>query len=80
MKYRVSFFLLFFLAIALDSHSQCAMCKAVLESEQTFGGPGVSGGINDGILYLMAFPYILIAGFLIFNYKSELRKMLLDAF
>ena len=35
------------------------MCRAVLENEE---GQGVAKGINDGIIYLMAIPYILIFG------------------
>ncbi|MFH4968540.1 hypothetical protein V8G61_10085 [Gaetbulibacter sp. M240] len=47
--------------------SQCAMCRAVLESEQ---GQSTAEGINDGIVYLMAVPYILIAGLGIFIYRK----------
>ena len=36
--------------------AQCSMCRAVLESEE--GKP--RKGINDGIVYLMAMPYILV--------------------
>lgn len=35
------------------------MCRAVLESEQ---GQSTAEGINNGIVYLMAIPYILAAG------------------
>ncbi|WP_417443007.1 hypothetical protein [Joostella sp.] len=46
--------------------AQCAMCRAVLE---TGGNEEVAEGINNGIVYLMAVPYILIAviGFFIFK-------------
>jgi len=37
--------------------SQCAMCRAVVEQ----GGEEVAEGINSGIVYLMAFPYIVVA-------------------
>lgn len=40
--------------------AQCAMCKASVESSQGQKN-SVAGGINQGILYLMAVPYILIA-------------------
>ncbi len=44
----------------------CAMCKAVVEGESTFGGSqSVGKGLNIGILYLMAVPYVLL--FLIFR-------------
>ena len=43
----------------LDIEAQCAMCRAVLESEE---GQSTAQGINDGIVYLMAIPYILVGG------------------
>lgn len=47
----------------------CAMCKAVAEGDQKIlGGPQPIGkGLNKGILYLMAAPYILM--FLLFRKK-----------
>jgi hypothetical protein len=53
--------LLFFVGMLLF-HSeyisaQCAMCRAVVEQ----GGEEVAEGINSGIVYLMAFPYIVVA-------------------
>ena len=58
------------LAIApFDLFAQgCAMCKAVVEGEQTFGGPqSIGRGLNNGILYLMATPYVLM--FIVFRKK-----------
>ena len=43
------------------------MCRAVLESED---GLNAAKGINDGIIYLMAIPYILIAGIGFLIYKK----------
>ena len=43
----------------IETNAQCAMCRAVLENEE---GQGVAKGINDGIIYLMAIPYILVFG------------------
>lgn len=50
----------------------CAMCKAVVESGdgggRIFGGEqNVGRGLNTGILYLMAVPYVLL--FLLFRKK-----------
>ena len=54
-------FILFFLLIFIvDSYSQCAMCKAVVESNME-NGDNIGAGLNDGILYLMAMPYISLA-------------------
>ena len=50
--------ILFFL-INTFSWGQCAMCRAVLESETD---SNIAEGVNNGIVYLMAFPYILVAG------------------
>ncbi len=35
------------------------MCRAVLESEE---GQSAAEAVNDGILYLMIIPYMLVAG------------------
>ena len=37
--------------------AQCAMCRAVLESNTD---TSVAEGINNGIVYLMALPYLLV--------------------
>ena len=44
---------------SLNAFSQCAMCRAVLESED---GQKAAEGINNGIVYLMIIPYVLIGG------------------
>jgi len=49
------------------------MCKAVVESEMEGGGTA-GKGINDGIIYLMVIPYILIGGvgyFIFKHYKKN---------
>jgi Na+/H+ antiporter NhaC len=66
MKNKIVFFLLFFLFF-LQTSAQCAMCRAVLESEE---GQSTAKGINDGILYLMVIPYILIGGLGYFVYRK----------
>lgn len=43
------------------------MCRAVLETED---GQGVAAGINNGIVYLMVIPYILITGIGYIIYKK----------
>lgn len=49
------------------SEAQCAMCRAVLESE---GNTSAAEGINNGIVYLMAVPYILVGGLFYFIYRK----------
>lgn len=47
--------------------AQCAMCRAVLESEDNIAA---AEGINNGIVYLMAIPYVLVAVLFYFVYKK----------
>ena len=51
------------------SWAQCAMCRAVLESED---GQRAAEGINNGITYLMIIPYILVAivGYQVYKNKK----------
>lgn len=55
------------LAFQVKLSAQCAMCKAVVEANLKEGG-SAGAGLNDGILYLMAMPYILILFFCLFWY------------
>jgi hypothetical protein len=43
------------------------MCRAVVESE---ADGKTAEGINNGIVYLMAVPYILVAGLFFFIYRK----------
>lgn len=65
---RLSFvlFCLIFLCTPEFLEAQCSMCRAVLESEE---GQATAKGINDGIVYLMAIPYLLvgIVGFVVYR-------------
>ena len=51
----------------ITTNAQCAMCRAVLESEE---GQKAAEGINDGIIYLMIIPYVLIGGLGYIIYKK----------
>ncbi len=52
-KIALSLFLIGYTTIA---QAQCAMCRASLETEDS---GNKAEGINNGIVYLMVFPYIL---------------------
>lgn len=70
-KYLLSFLLVFL--INFTSTAQCAMCRAALETEET----GLQAeAVNDGIVYLMAFPYILlmVCGFVIYRIMKGKKK------
>ena len=69
-KIVILFVSLFFF---LKTNAQCAMCRAVLESEESQSS---AEGINDGILFLMAVPYILVGtiGFFIYRKYNKPQK------
>ncbi len=56
MKHKMFSFLVVILFHVIGS-AQCAMCRAVLESEE---GQATAEGVNDGIMYLMLIPYVLV--------------------
>ena len=71
-KFRNSILLFaFVLFSASNSFAQCAMCRAVLETED---GGVKAEAVNDGIVYLMAFPYILVGVIGYIVYKSRQKK------
>jgi hypothetical protein len=51
--------------------AQCAMCRTQLENNFSNGDPGIGLGINTGILYLLAMPYLAVALIGYFWYKSS---------
>lgn len=59
MKAKHLILLVLVLFACLPVEAQCAMCRAVLESEES---GETAKGINNGIVYLMLFPYLLIGG------------------
>ncbi|TXB67213.1 hypothetical protein FRY74_03235 [Vicingus serpentipes] len=74
MKIAKQIFLVsLFYGISYVSNAQCAMCKAVAESDLAGGGTAAQG-INEGILYLMFIPYILIGGVGYFIYKHYMKN------
>lgn len=56
--------------LSLEVEAQCAMCKAVVESNIEGGGKSVGKGLNDGILYLMTIPYFIIGALAYMFYKN----------
>lgn len=63
------YFLILLMLVAFPEtvEAQCAMCRAVLESEES---GNAAKGINNGIVYLMAIPYVLVAGVFYFVYRK----------
>ncbi len=55
------------LFVAVSISAQCAMCKAVVEG----GNETVAEGVNNGITYLMVFPYVLVGLLSYFIYRHK---------
>ena len=49
--------IILFLIFTIDSYSQCSMLSAIMESEQAYDS---AKSLNNGIVYLLAIPYILV--------------------
>ncbi|WP_339889740.1 hypothetical protein [uncultured Flavobacterium sp.] len=66
-KIRI-FFLLASFFLPLASQAQCAMCRAALQSNEN---TVQAEAVNDGIVFLMIVPYILVAlvGFGVYKLK-----------
>lgn len=58
--YFIITFILLLVLLPNLTEAQCAMCKASVESSQGQKN-SVAGGINQGIIYLMLVPYVLMA-------------------
>ena len=56
---------------SISANAQCAMCRAALESE---GNQAKAKGINDGIVYLMVIPYVLVGLVFFAVYKMYTKK------
>jgi hypothetical protein len=62
-----------FLPEAADA--QCAMCKAVAESNQNAKGEQHFGAnLNNAILYLMAVPYLVLTFLAFLFFKKEIME------
>ena len=76
MLKKLSFLFLFFI-YSVHTFSQCAMCKSVVESNIE-GGSSIGVGLNDGILFLMAMPYLalLIIAFAWVRYNKSSKGVI----
>lgn len=62
-----------FSVLYVNVNAQCAMCKAAVEANLKEGGTA-GAGLNDGILYLMAMPYVAMLFFAIFYFLQKRNK------
>jgi hypothetical protein len=73
----ILFIIIIVLFITMDINAQCAMCKAVVETNLE-SGDTKGLGLNNGILYLMAIPYIaaLVFGILYYIQKKKIKSLI----
>ncbi len=71
-KKQIILFVFIVLVSIKETYSQCAMCKAVVEN----GDVSMAEGVNNGITYLMVFPYLLIGVlfYVIYRYKKKAKN------
>ena len=63
-------FLLVVTCFASDLLAQCPMCRMSAESNLANGG-NMAKGLNKGILYLFALPYLLIGTFAFLWWRKQ---------
>jgi hypothetical protein len=59
MKKVLLVLVIVFVCSVAESQAQCAMCKSVAESNMKTAENNVGRSLNNGILYLLAIPYII---------------------
>jgi hypothetical protein len=71
--FHTFFFTIAYCLLPIASKAQCAMCRAALENQDN---SVKAEAVNDGIVYLMAIPYILVGilGYAIFKMRYGKRK------
>jgi uncharacterized membrane protein len=67
---RVYYFL-FFIFFSLSTNAQCAMCRAALGGE---ANQAQGKAVNDGIVYLMIIPYLLVGAIGYYIYRMRKNK------
>lgn len=67
---RICMSILMIFLLVVETTAQCSMCRAVLESGEA---QETAKGINNGIIYLMAIPYLLV-GFVGYQIFKMLKK------
>lgn len=72
-KLRIIVFFLFSFFFSLTANAQCAMCRAALGGDANIEK---AKAVNDGIVYLMIIPYLLVAviGYFVYRMKKNKAK------
>ena len=71
---RIIIFVFLTIGFLSNIDAQCPMCKQSLVSARADGDTNVGSTLNNGIMYLFVFPYILAAVFLFLYFKNVRAK------
>ncbi len=55
--------------------AQCAMCKGAVETNMSTGRNVIGNGINAGIAYLFAFPYLIVGVIAYLWYRNSKKAL-----
>jgi len=69
--FRKWFFGISFLFLHISANAQCAMCRAALAGE---ANKAQAQAVNDGIVYLMVIPYLLVGAIGYYIYRMRMKK------
>lgn len=66
-------YILFAIFFSVTANAQCAMCRAALGGD---ANTTQAQAVNDGIVYLMAIPYLLVAiiGYSVYRMRKNKSK------
>jgi len=73
IKWIIGALFLFVLFMPGDIFAQCPMCRIAAESNLKDGGTA-GAGLNAGILYMLAAPYLLVGTIGYFWWKNNRKK------
>lgn len=76
---KIFFIVILFIANTTMTIAQCAMCRASVGSNLSEGKGVIGSGINDGILYLLSVPYLVIGGMIYIWYKNAKKNRVIGA-
>jgi hypothetical protein len=68
---RVCFYILCSMFFSVSSYAQCAMCRAALTGDEN---KVKAAAVNDGIVYLMVIPYVLVGALGYYIYRMKKKK------
>ncbi|PWA10146.1 hypothetical protein [Flavobacterium laiguense] len=68
---RVCFYILCSVFFSVSSYAQCAMCRAALTGNEN---KVKAAAVNDGIVYLMVIPYVLVGALGYYIYRMKKKK------